>query len=228
MNDERPAENRFSRWSKRKQALREAEISAKTEPDILSAAEMEENQKALEKQHQSNREAAEAIDLESLDDSSDFTAFMKDGVPDALRRKAYRLLWKSNPILANVDGLNDYDEDFADASMIMETFQSAWNVERGYEPAPTDPAADVAPADPEETELQEETAAADAVDPPGQTAPVEDNRDISEDAAPALDEDTEIAAANLKIEERPAEELRTAAPEVGSKISLRQRLMLDG
>jgi hypothetical protein len=37
---------------------------------------------------------------------------MREGVPEALRNRALRKLWLSDPVLANLDGLNDYDEDF--------------------------------------------------------------------------------------------------------------------
>ena len=74
----------------------------------------------------------EKIDIESLGYDADFTPFMKPGVPDALRQRALRRLWNSNPILANVDGLNDYDEDFSDAALVVENLQSAWKVGQGY------------------------------------------------------------------------------------------------
>lgn len=51
-------------------------------------------------------------DIESLEEGSDYSAFLSDGVPDALRRLALRKLWATNPLLGIRDGLNDYDEDF--------------------------------------------------------------------------------------------------------------------
>jgi len=55
---------------------------------------------------------ADLPDIDSLDKDSDFTVFMRDGVPEALRQRALRKLWLSDPVLANLDGLNDYDDDF--------------------------------------------------------------------------------------------------------------------
>ena len=49
-----------------------------------------------------------------------------------LRRKALRQLWRFDPVFANVDRLNDYDENFADPSRVMATLQSAWQAGRGY------------------------------------------------------------------------------------------------
>ncbi len=62
---------------------------------------------------------AEGIDIEKLEYESDFTVFMDEKVPKVLKRMALRKLWLSSPILANVDGLNDYDEDFSDAAAIF-------------------------------------------------------------------------------------------------------------
>jgi hypothetical protein len=97
-----------------------------TEPvEDLSKAEPEETE-----EEKVNREAAESIDIDSLSYESDFSIFMKTGVPELLRRKAMRKLWSSNPVLANLDGLNDYDEDYADPK--FNVFKSAWNVVGGY------------------------------------------------------------------------------------------------
>jgi hypothetical protein len=51
-------------------------------------------------------------DIETLDKDSDFTPFLADGVPEVVKKLALRKLWGSDPVLANLDGLNDYDEDF--------------------------------------------------------------------------------------------------------------------
>ena len=74
----------------------------------------------------------EGFDFDSLDYESDYTRFMEQGVPEAIRRRALRKLWQSNPILANVDGLNDYDEDFTDAALAVDVLKTAYKVGRGY------------------------------------------------------------------------------------------------
>ncbi len=50
--------------------------------------------------------------IESLNADSDFTPFLDRAVPAELRRMALRKLWLSDPVFANLDGLNDYDDDF--------------------------------------------------------------------------------------------------------------------
>ena len=74
----------------------------------------------------------ENIDFDKLGYDDDYTRFMQKGVPEAIRRRALRALWQSDPILANVDGLNDYDEDFTDAALAVKTLVSSWNPGKGH------------------------------------------------------------------------------------------------
>jgi hypothetical protein len=48
-------------------------------------------------------------DIETLTYESDFSMFLREGVPERLKQAALRKLWLSNPVFANLDGLNDYD-----------------------------------------------------------------------------------------------------------------------
>lgn len=72
------------------------------------------------------------FDFDSLNYASDYTQFLKKGVPEAVRRRALRMLWGSNPILANIDGLNDYDEDFTDAALAVKVLSSNYKPGTGY------------------------------------------------------------------------------------------------
>jgi hypothetical protein len=56
-------------------------------------------------------------DIDLLTYQSDFTVFLREGVPDALHRLALAKLWRSDPLLANLDGLNDYDWDFTQGGL---------------------------------------------------------------------------------------------------------------
>ena len=56
--------------------------------------------------------------IDSLTKDSDFTPFFAQNVPDFLKRQAYRVLWRSNPIFNFRDGLDDYDEDFSLAKLV--------------------------------------------------------------------------------------------------------------
>lgn len=61
----------------------------------------------------------------------DFAAFMAQEVPEHLRRRALRALWRSNPVLACVDGLNEYDDDYRAAMLAAEPIRTAYRVGKG-------------------------------------------------------------------------------------------------
>ncbi len=130
----------LSRWSRRKRENHPADEQGE-EAGLIAEEAVEQQEGTLSEGQESpaedpelvaNREAAEAVDLESLTYESDFTVFMKRGVPEALKNAALRKLWRSNPDLAVLDGLNDYDTDFRTAETAMDGFKSAWKVGRGY------------------------------------------------------------------------------------------------
>jgi hypothetical protein len=58
--------------------------------------------------------------IEGLRLGSDFTMFLGAGVPIRLHRQAMFKLWRLDPQFGQLDGLNDYDEDFRDSAMITE------------------------------------------------------------------------------------------------------------
>ncbi len=60
-------------------------------------------------------------DIETLDDTSDYTPFMQKGVPDELRSKALKRLWQLDPLFNEVDGLVEYGEDFSISHQIAKS-----------------------------------------------------------------------------------------------------------
>ena len=70
-------------------------------------------------------------DPDAMEMGDDFSVFMSKAVPDRIRRRALRTLWRSNPVLANVDMLVDYGEDFTDSAMVVENMQTAYQVGKG-------------------------------------------------------------------------------------------------
>lgn len=116
-------------WSRRKAAVVEEER------DREQAAE--ETRADAERQALDAKPDAEALaelnlpDPDALGRGDDFSAFMAKAVPDRLRRRALRRLWISNPVLANLDELVDYGEDFTDAATIVENLQTAYRVGKG-------------------------------------------------------------------------------------------------
>lgn len=133
----------LSRWARRKQDVREAEErEAALAPEPAEAGALAREQALAdpeqrdvppdEETKQRWIEELEAIDIETLTYDSDFTVFMKSWVPGALRQKALRKLWNSNPALAVLDGLNDYDLDYTDKAMKAGTVISSYMPGRGY------------------------------------------------------------------------------------------------
>ena len=122
----------LSRWSKRKQAqLSNPEVDPDDEVPAAELVEIDEEQLEAERSEaEINRLAAEAVDLEKAEYGFDFSIFMKRGVPDVLRRKALKKFFNSNPVLANLDGLNDYDEDYNNPLHMV--YKSSWDVGRGF------------------------------------------------------------------------------------------------
>jgi hypothetical protein len=143
-----------SRWSKRKRAVRDPEPAEPPAPASGSEPAPEAGEADI---------VAELPDVDSLDESSDFSVFLQEGVPDAIRRKALRRLWRLNPLFANLDGLNDYDEDFTDAATVVEGLKTLYQAGKGI-------------VDPDEGKDEEETAAAVApeVDPAAVSPPAAD------------------------------------------------------
>jgi hypothetical protein len=96
------------------------------------------------------------VEVEALDYDADFTRFMQKDVPEALRKRALRQLWRSDPILANVDGLNDYDDDFTDAALAVKVLETAHKIGRGYlDDDDVDQDEDVVPGDEVSAEISE-------------------------------------------------------------------------
>ena len=85
-------------------------------------------------------------DIASLDASSDFTVFMRPGVPAHLRTLALRKLWRSDPVFSKLDGLVEYGEDYSIASWPKGAIKTAYQIGRGFvneleklEPAKAEP-----------------------------------------------------------------------------------------
>ncbi len=88
-------------------------------------------------------------DPDKLVKGDDFSAFLRGAVPARIRNRALRRLWLTDPVFANLDGLNDYDQDFTDAATVMPALKTAYRVGRGLlsdEPAtPQEVAAEAQP-----------------------------------------------------------------------------------
>ena len=181
----RARDDLLSRWSRRKQAARhrppaESETRAPeatpSDPDKSDAELLDE---------------LGLPDPDTLAPGDDIRAFMQDAVPHRLRNRALRRLWRANPVLANLDGLVDYGEDYTDAARVVDNLVTAYRAGRGYLP-------DANEAVPQDTEDHARgDAAPDSVAPdttvaspdstPPEAAAAETEPGGSEDA-PAMEE----------------------------------------
>ena len=201
-------------WSRRKEAV---EAERRAEDAARDDAGAEEQRRALE--DRPDEEVLAELNLpdpDTLGEGDDFAAFMAKAVPERLRRRALRRLWLSNPVLANLDELLDYGEDFTDAATVVADLQTVYRVGKGMvrdedlaEAAKTAEADDEAPPEAEaEAEAEEEDGdAAPPEEAPGDgDAPAETAAD-----SPPAGEEEEIPA-----EPRAARRMRFAFAEPGA------------
>ena len=212
----------LDRWSRRKAALRRGEplepTAAEIQPEAQSdpAAALEEG--APPDDELNDAELAERYgvpDPASLGEQADYSAYMKQGVPDRLRNIALRKLWRSSPDLACLDGLLEYGEDYTGAGYVG-VLQTAYEVGAGF--AKRIEAWEKAEAEKEraeqerfareqaeaEAERSDRTAVSDDPDAPG-AASAPEQRD-------AADRHVEPAGANRKTRVDAASEYPVAAP----------------
>jgi hypothetical protein len=120
-------------WSRRRAAVQaEAEAEIVARQKALEAAEAEAL--AAEQAEKTDAEILESLGLKDPDlmqMGDDFSAFMGRAVPEHLRRRALRKLWVSNPVLANLDGLCDHNDDFSDAATVVPNMKTAYQVGKG-------------------------------------------------------------------------------------------------
>ncbi len=115
-------------------ARRKAKVEAETKADLAAIEARNSSEAQAELDELSDDALLEQLELPNPDEmemGDDFSGFMSKSVPDRLRRRALRTLWRSNPVLANVDNLVDYGEDFTDAALAVEDIQTAYQVGKG-------------------------------------------------------------------------------------------------
>lgn len=120
----------LARWSRRKAAARQG----RPEPDPTVPAEAASGAPApaVEPEPATPQEL-ELPDVETLDAGSDFRPFLKPEVPADLRREALRKLWRVNPIINSLDGLDDYyvTQDFTDRATVVADLKTVYRVGKG-------------------------------------------------------------------------------------------------
>ncbi len=119
----------LSSWSRRRAAVA---AEAEQEKSAAQEAALAQEQEALaEKSDEEILETLGLPDPDSLAIGDDFKAFMSKAVPEHIRKRALRKLWRSNPVLACVDGLNDYDDDYLAQSIGQDALKTTYQVGKG-------------------------------------------------------------------------------------------------
>ena len=189
MSDEESFLGRWSRRKRRPVAEIEPEEAAVPEPGP-------EEPEPSEEEPETDAEILARLDLadpDTLGKGDDFARYLNAPLPLHLKQKALRRLWVSNPVLANLDGLNDYDTDFTGGSVPMGALKTAYKVGRGFltqtaEADRLETAEAAIPGESEDAAFGPEEAASEAEDAPPPEAPAPDDPQ-------APDEGDEIAEA---------------------------------
>lgn len=183
----RPPQSALDAWSRRKARVREEEAER-----ARAEAEAQAARKRAELAELSDEELLARLDLpapEALGPGDRIAEFMRAEVPERLRRRAMRALWRADPVLANLDGLLDYGEDFARPEPAFAIAASTWLPRVAGAEAPAEPAAGPVMAVPtkEGGAMAPTEEAVEAADDPRE--PV-----FAEDARPAPETDSRPAA----------------------------------
>ena len=119
----------LSRWSDRKLKGQD------DNPSVGEADGAEGAQGEDEFEGKSDDEILSILELpdpETLKLGDTVEKFMDGRVPERIRARALRAFWKTNPVLANIDGLDEYCDDYTDAAMVIENLQTIYEVGKGY------------------------------------------------------------------------------------------------
>jgi hypothetical protein len=119
----------LSRWSDRKLNVE----PEGTEPP--SSESLPEKKSEEEFEGKTDEEILSILELpepETLKLGDTVEKFMDGRVPERIRLRALRAFWKTNPVLANIDGLDEYCEDYTDAALVVENLQTIYQVGKGY------------------------------------------------------------------------------------------------
>jgi Protein of unknown function (DUF3306) len=168
----------LQRWSRRKSEAASA-VADPAAPDIETAS-LDNARPAPVRPGDDGEgptvDLAALPDIDSLDGTSDFSVFMQDGVPEALRTRALNRLWRLDPAFGHIDGLLEYGDDYTAAGVAAGAVKTIYKVGKGMisdDEEKADVAADAAaagdvaaPGPPVERETAADMPAADDTDIP--------------------------------------------------------------
>ena len=190
-------------WSRRKARVLQEEAK---EARAIEARQQAEREHELEAR--SDDEILQELGLpdpDTLEPGDDFGAFMARAVPERLRRRALRRLWRSNSALANLDGLVDYGEDYTNSATVIENMQTVYKVGQGMVTRIEELAAEDTPEAEFEAEITQSVAA------PQEPAEAVAEAQAEPEEPPQISDDAPAKAA-ASVEPADHEPLATAMP----------------
>lgn len=198
-------------WSRRKAKVAEEQaVEVKAAHDAVIA----EQHKALE--DKTDAEICEEFGLPDPDDlqpGDKIVAFMRDEIPERIKRRAMRALWRSNPVLACLDGLNDYDDDYTNLVTDMPGVPTSYQVGKGLTAHVEElqRQQDMADAPAELPDEDTEMAIAATEEQPDDTISTADDERIQDDAQPEGEHTTKVVVAGSETDIQSDNELLMAA-----------------
>ncbi len=149
-------------WTRRREAVAAEE---RAEAEALQAVERARTEAELEARSDEDLLAELGLpEPETLVGGEELRRFLAAELPQRLKRRALRTLWRSNPVLACLDGLNDYEDDFTDAGVGAGAVSTLYQVGRGFAERVQE-VAQALPDDAPEAQGQDEPAAQPDPDP---------------------------------------------------------------
>ena len=124
--------NFLSRWARRKAEVREAEEKTPPPSDVGAEGSGEGQPEDERLRPVTEEEIAALPDPDKLEHGADFKPFLRPGIPQALRQRALRRIWRVNPAIGFLDGMNEYDLDYTDAATVVDNLKTAYQVGRGF------------------------------------------------------------------------------------------------
>lgn len=117
----------LTRWSRLKRS------PEAVQEESASAASREAPPAPEKSGKKSDEEVLAELDLPApeLLGRDEIRDFLAAPITESLRRRALRRLWQLDPVLANLDGLVDYGEDFTGEGVVTGIIETAFRIGRG-------------------------------------------------------------------------------------------------
>jgi hypothetical protein len=123
---------KLNRWSQRKLAARRGAEDTGDDGQPSAPETADAPMPAADAAAAADEETPVLPLIDELTAESDYTVFLGENVPDAITRAALRKLWLSDPVLANLDRLNDYDEDYSIVDTVVSAVRTSYQVGKGH------------------------------------------------------------------------------------------------